>query len=85
MPDALMYDEEMYVVLETEQLEQFLTASELLAKLQAILSQRQDQLPRDLQAIPSVAAQAQRLLDTSCDLDIGPGQFLQWYAVRLEK
>ncbi|MBC6436026.1 chlororespiratory reduction protein 7, partial [Nostoc sp. HG1] len=25
------------------------------------------------------------LLDTTCKLDIAPGQYLQWYAVRLEK
>jgi hypothetical protein len=25
------------------------------------------------------------LLDTSCNLDVGPGEYLQWYAVRLEK
>lgn len=85
MPDSLMYDEQMYVLLEPDQPETFLTTIELLQKLQQILSQRQDLLPRDLQNIPSVTAQAQRLLDTSCDLDLGPGQYLQWYAVRLEK
>jgi hypothetical protein len=25
------------------------------------------------------------LIDTSCELDVGLGQYLQWYAVRLEK
>jgi hypothetical protein len=85
MTDPLMYDEEMYVVLETNQPEQFLSTTELTAKLTAILSQRQDDLPRDLQGISTIAAQVQRLLDTSCDLDIGADQFLQWYVVRLEK
>jgi hypothetical protein len=85
MTDPLMYDEEMYVVLETDQPEQFLSAPELATKLTAILSQRQDDLPRDLQNIPTVAAQVKRLLDTSCDLEIGADQSLQWYAVRLEK
>ncbi len=85
MPDSLMYDEEMFVVLETHQPEQFLTPSELLEKLQALLAQRQDNLPRDLQHLPTLEAQAQRLLDTTCELDIGPDQFFQWYAVRLEK
>jgi Protein CHLORORESPIRATORY REDUCTION 7 len=80
-----MSDEEMYVVLETDQPEQFLSATELAAKLTAILSQRQADLPRDLQQISTVAAQVKRLLDTSCDLDMGADQFLQWYAVRLEK
>jgi hypothetical protein len=80
-----MYNEEMFVLLETNQPEQFLTVTELLTKLKSVLAQRQDDLPRDLQQIPTVEAQAQRLLDTSCELDMGPGQFFQWYAVRLEK
>jgi hypothetical protein len=85
MTDSLMYDEQMYLLLEPNQPEQFLTPVELLAKLQAILADRQDDLPRDLQNIPAIADQAQRLLDTACDLDVGPDQYLQWYAVRLEK
>ncbi len=85
MTDALMYDEQMYLLLEPNQPEQFLTPAELLEKLQAILVDRQDDLPRDLQNIPAIADQAQRLIDTSCDLDLGPDQYFQWYAVRLEK
>ena len=85
MPDALMYQEDHFVVLETNQPEQFLTAAEMLEKLRSLLSSRQADLPRDLQRFPTVAAQAQYLLDTSCEFDLGPGQFLQWYAVRLEK
>ena len=85
MPDPLMYRQDHFVVLEANQPEQFLTAAELLSKLEAVLGQRQDDLPQDLQTISSVSAQAQYLLDTSCELDMGPGNFLQWYAVRLEK
>jgi hypothetical protein len=85
MPDPMMYREDHFVVLETNQPEQFVTADELLAKLEGILAQRQDQLPRDLQNIAEPSAQAQYLLDTACELDMGPGNFLQWYAVRLEK
>ena len=33
MPDSIMFDEDMYVVLETDQPETFLSPSELLAKL----------------------------------------------------
>ena len=80
-----MYRQDHFVVLETNQPEQFLTAAELLSKLEAVLVQRQDTLPQDLQKISSIPAQAQYLLDTSCELDMGPGNFLQWYAVRLEK
>ena len=85
MPDPLMYQQDTFVVLESNQPEQFLTAPELLKKLKEILVQCQQELPRDLQKFNSVEAQAQYLLDTSCDLDVGPGQYLQWYAVRLEK
>ncbi|HIK42964.1 MULTISPECIES: chlororespiratory reduction protein 7 [unclassified Thermoleptolyngbya] len=85
MPDPIMFREDAFVVLETNQPEQFLTAEELLQKLASVLETMQDSLPRELQDIPTSAAQARHLLDTACELDIGPGQFLQWYAVRLEK
>ena len=84
MPDPLMYRQDVFVVLEPNQPEQFLTEAELLEKLGVILSQQQD-LPQDLQKFTSVDAQARYLLDTSCEFDLGPGQYLQWYAVRLEK
>jgi hypothetical protein len=80
-----MYDEGMYVLLETDQPEQFLTPTELLEKLEAVLAGQQDNLPPDLQQLPTLQAQAKRLIDTACELDVGPGQYLQWYAVRLEK
>ena len=85
MPDPLMYQQDAFVVLEPNKPEEFLTAVELLEKLQKLLTQRQHDLPRELQKFSSVEAQAQHLLDTSCELDVGPGQYLQWYAVRLEK
>ncbi|MBW4686298.1 MAG: chlororespiratory reduction protein 7 [Komarekiella atlantica HA4396-MV6] len=86
MPDPLMYQQDVFVVLETNQPEQFLTAPELLEKLKKILQQLKLQdLPPDLQKFDAVEAQAQYLIDTSCELDVGPGQYLQWYAVRLEK
>jgi hypothetical protein len=85
MPDSIMFQEDAFVVLEPNQPEQFLTPEELLEKLKAILATRQDDLPRDLQKFASVEEQAQYLMETSCDLDVGPGQYLQWYVVRLEK
>lgn len=80
-----MYQQDAFVVLETNQPEQLISAAELLEKLKEILMQQQHDLPRDLHKFASVDAQAQYLLDTSCELDVGPGQYLQWYAVRLEK
>ena len=85
MSNSLLYSEDFFVVLETNQPEQIVTAAELLDKLQEILVARSDNLPRDVQAMPSVEAQAQHLLDTTCELDLEPGCYLQWYAVRLEK
>jgi hypothetical protein len=80
-----MFQEDAYVVLETNQPEEILTPAELLEKLKAVLSQRQDDLPRDLQKFTSVEEQAQSLMETACELDVGPEGYLQWYVVRLEK
>ncbi len=85
MPDSIMYRQDAYVVLEPNQPEQFLTLEELLEKLQAILADRPDNLPPDLQHFTSVQQQAQYLLETYCELDMEPGQYLQWYAIRMEK
>ncbi|MBD2388454.1 chlororespiratory reduction protein 7 [Cylindrospermum sp. FACHB-282] len=86
MPDPLMYQQDNFVVLETNQPEQFLTASELLEKLTKTLEKLKLQdLPPDVQKFAAVETQAQYLLDTSCELDIGSGEYFQWYAVRLEK
>lgn len=85
MPDPRLYESDTYVLLEPNQAEQFLSAAELQAKLQTVLAARQDRLPRDLQKFASIPDQAQHLLETACELDMEPGQFLQWYAVRLEK
>jgi hypothetical protein len=80
-----MFQEDAFVLLETNQPEQLLTPTELLEKLKVVLATRQDDLPRDLQKFASVEEQAQYLMDTSCELDVGPGEYLQWYVVRLEK
>lgn len=85
MPDSLMYQEDTYVVLESEREEQFMSAAELEEKLKNILAERQDNLPRDLQKFSNLESQARHLLNTYCEFDSGPGNFLQWYAVRLEK
>jgi hypothetical protein len=86
MPNPLMYQQDNFVVLETNQPEQFMTTPELMEKLKTVLQRLNAQdLPPDLQKFATVEAQAQALIDTSCELDIGPGQYLQWYAVRLEK
>lgn len=86
MPNPLMYhNEDAYVLLEPNQPEQFLTPDELLEKLKRVLADRQDDLPIDLQKFTNLDEQAKSLMETSCELDVGPEGFLQWYVVRLEK
>jgi Protein CHLORORESPIRATORY REDUCTION 7 len=85
MPNSIMYSEDAYVVLEPNQPEQFLTAPELFEKLKIVLAAKQDDLPRDLQKFTSLDQQTQYLMETSCEIDVSPGYYLQWYAVRLEK
>ncbi|PSO53739.1 MAG: chlororespiratory reduction protein 7 [Cyanobacteria bacterium QS_7_48_42] len=85
MPDSIMYQEDAYVVLETNQPEQYFTAEELLEKLKGILQTHQEDLPRDLQNLPSIEEQAKHLRDTYCEFNLDPQQYLQWYVVRMEK
>jgi hypothetical protein len=80
-----MYQEEMFVVLMPGIAEEFLAAEELLERLIGLLGDRQQDLPRDLQRFTTVAAQALHLRDTACELELAPGETMQWYVVRLEK
>ncbi|MBE9114507.1 chlororespiratory reduction protein 7 [Lusitaniella coriacea LEGE 07157] len=84
MPDSIMYQEDGYVVLEPNKPEEFLSAEELLEKLKGVLFQ-QEELPRELQKFDSLDQQAKHLMETSCEFDVAPGHYLQWYVVRLEK
>ncbi len=85
MPDSIMYQEDGFVVLETNQAEQFLTPDELLQKLLTILENHTENLPRELRKFSSLEEKAQHLRDNYCELDVGEGEYLQWYVVRLEK
>lgn len=85
MPDAIMFQEDAYMVLEADQEEQFMTTEELLIKLENILENCQADLPRDLLKFTTVPEQAKYLMETSCEFDVAPGHYLQWYVVRLEK
>ncbi len=82
--DRALYSEENYVVLETNRPETFLTAAELRTKLQTLFQQKPDLIPADVRSL-TPENQVQSLLDTVCELDLEPGQYLQWYAIRLEK
>lgn len=43
-----------------------------------------DHVPAHLRHLPDDPARAAHLLDTACELEVAPGQRVQWYAVRLE-
>jgi hypothetical protein len=85
MPDAMMYQEEMFVLLVPGEEEVFLTPEELLERLQSLVAERQDQLPRELQKFDTLAAQATHLRDSYCEFELKPGELMEWYVVRLEK
>ncbi|WP_346292199.1 chlororespiratory reduction protein 7 [Sphaerothrix gracilis] len=84
MPDPIMFQEDMFVLLAPGKSEVFLTPEELQTQLEAILA-GQEELPRDLKKFSSRAEQAKHLINTACELELKPGETLQWYAVRLEK
>ena len=85
MADSIMYQEDGYVVLESEQAEQFMTADELQAKLVNLLLLEEVIIPRELEQFASPEEKAQHLLENYFELDIGADKYLQWYVVRLEK
>jgi Protein CHLORORESPIRATORY REDUCTION 7 len=85
MSDSLMFNNEAYVVLETDLPEEILTPAEMFDKLKGIVTKFAEDLPIDVQQINGVDARVRYLLDTSCELDLAPGEYLQWYVVRLEK
>ncbi len=84
MADPLMYSEDHYVVLRPGQGEDFLTAADMLSLLTTIVEQHPQALPPGLPD-GSSQDQAQLLLDRVCELELGEQDWLQWYAVRLEK
>ncbi|MEL6441103.1 MAG: chlororespiratory reduction protein 7 [Cyanobacteria bacterium J06621_8] len=85
MPDPIMYQEDGYVVLESDQPEQFMNYFELQAKLVGLLSSDEVIIPRELEQFDSAELQAQHLIENYFELDIGADRYLQWYVVRLEK
>ena len=76
MSDSIMYKEDGFVVLEPNK-QEFLTYEELLKKLKNILSNRQDDLPRELQNMKSLESQAKYLMENFCDLELGSHTYLK--------
>ncbi len=85
MPSSIMYQEDGYVVLESDCEEQFMTAKDLRQKLVDLLLLEEVVVPRELEQFDSSELQAQHLLDNYFELDVGADKYLQWYVVRLEK
>ena len=81
----LMFNNDAYVLLETDLPEQLLTPVEMFDKLTEIVVKFEQDLPIDVQQIAGTKQRVQYLLDTSCELNLVPGEYFQWYAVRLEK
>ena len=83
MSDPLIREIDNYVVLEPGKDEKFLSSEETLGWLCEWLKTL-DELPEDLKSKASLQAAAQFLLDTACNLEIRPGENIQWFAIRLD-
>jgi hypothetical protein len=84
--ETQLYSESYFVVLTGSQPEEILTAAELEAKLAEILATfPPEDLPRPVQQVDAIADRVRLLIDTTCELTFDSGDFMQWYAVRLEK
>jgi hypothetical protein len=83
MSDPLLRQLDHYVVLEPGGAERILTAAETLLWLEQHLVALAFP-PADLLASANPSQQAQRLLDTACELELEPGRVISWFAVRLE-
>ncbi|MEO0852201.1 MAG: chlororespiratory reduction protein 7 [Cyanobacteria bacterium J06648_11] len=81
----LFFDPNHYVLLMPGAPEEFLTRSELVAFLQALMAEYPQAVDADLKRFDDLDDRAQRLIETACELDFAPGQTVQWYAVRLSK
>ncbi len=85
MSDSLMFNNDAYVVLETNRLEQILTPAEMFARLKEIAINFADDLPIDIREIASIDERVQYLMESSCELYLSPEKHFQWYVVRLEQ
>ncbi|BAQ64896.1 chlororespiratory reduction protein 7 [Geminocystis sp. NIES-3709] len=84
MANSIMYQEDGYVVLETNQEEQLMTESELLTKLETLLTS-QSNLPSDITKFTNLSQKAEYVLNNYCEFNVDDDHYLQWYVVRWEK
>jgi hypothetical protein len=85
MVKSIMYQEDGYVVLENNKPEQLMIKEELYNKLKQFLKDLPEKFPSELEKFASLEEKTQYLLDNYCELDLGEGQYLQWYVTRWEK
>ncbi|MEB3266667.1 MAG: chlororespiratory reduction protein 7 [Cyanobacteriota bacterium] len=83
MSHPLLRQLEHYVVLEPGRPERILTVAEteqwLVDRLAAMES-----WPADLPPRADGSTAARRLLETACELEVAPGEIIQWFAVRID-
>ena len=84
MADPIIWAMDHYVILEPGKAEWTADQAETAAWLARMLA-AMDYVPADLHHLPDDAARAAHLLDIACELEVAPGQRVQWYAVRLER
>ena len=84
MADPMIWAMDHYVILEPGKVEWMADQREVAAWLERTLA-AMDHVPADLRHLPDIPARAAHLLDTACELEVAPGQRVQWYAVRLER
>ncbi len=84
MADPMIWAMDHYVILEPGKAEWMAGQRETADWLERTLA-AMDHVPADLRHLPDTPARAAHLLDTACELEVAPGQRVQWYAVRLER
>ena len=84
MADPIIWAMDHYVILEPGKAEWMADREETAAWLARTLT-AMDCVPADLDHLPDVSTRATHLLDTACELEVAPGQRVQWYAIRLER
>jgi hypothetical protein len=81
-----MFQEEDYVVLRAGQPEEIRSADEVVTELKHLLENYATELDLPGDVIRQRPGdRPSYLLTNYCELDLGNGQYLQWYAIRLEK
>jgi hypothetical protein len=72
-----------YVLLETGQDERFLSDTELMDYLRPLIAQ-QEALAGEPLAGEALEKVLHHVVDTTCEIGFGPGQYLQWYETTLD-